>query len=327
GIPSIGEKIDRQFNYFLPKASFELDKLRIRANYSTAIREPSMDQLQPVLDNSDPLNVYKGNPNLVPEYRHNMRLSYNFFDQFNFRSLFANVRMGYTKNRITTASIIDPVLFIRTQTPLNTDHESTMQANINYSSPLNFMKAKYRVGLNSSLTNGINFINGIENTIDRWTNGLNLQLENKSKTKYDASISSRWSFNNNIYKENEALNTSFINQTYEGYLAIFAGKGWIMDSRMEYNIYGQGSFDEATKVKLWQASVSKGFMDNKITAKLRVFDILNQNQGVSRSASETSISESVSNTIGRYFMVNVTYALNALGAPKQSGPMHMIINR
>ncbi|MFZ1749277.1 MAG: TonB-dependent receptor, partial [Saprospiraceae bacterium] len=102
GIPSIGEKIDRQFNYFLPKASFELDKLRIRANYSTAIREPSMDQLQPVLDNSDPLNVYKGNPNLVPEFRHNMRLSYNFFDQFNFRSLFANVRMGYTKNRITT---------------------------------------------------------------------------------------------------------------------------------------------------------------------------------------------------------------------------------
>lgn len=317
GIPNIGASIDRNFNYFLPKASLEFEKTNIRINYSTSVREPSMDQLQPVVDNSNPLNLYIGNPALVPEYRHNVRIRYNLFDQFNFRSLFANIRMGYTENRITTSSFIDQFA-VRTQTPLNTDQETTLAGNINYSSPLNFMKAKFRAGVNSSLTNGINFVNQQAIDIARWSNGVNVLLENKMKTRYDASIGGRWSFNNNIYKNNESLNSDFINQTYDGYLAIFAGKGWTIDTRMEYNIYGQGSFDEVTSVKLWQASISKGFMDNKLTAKLRVFDILNQNQGVNRTASETFIEESISNTIGRYLLLNVTYTLNALAAPKQN---------
>jgi hypothetical protein len=324
GLPSIGEKIDRQFNYFLPKFNMELDKLKIRLNYSTSVREPSMDQLQPVVDNSDPLNVYKGNPNLIPEYRHNMRISYNFFDQFNFRTLFANLRLGYNKNRITTSSFVNTETFIRTQEPRNTEGEQTLSSNIIFSSPINAIKAKYRISLNSSLTRGINFINQIENKIDRLSNGINVGLENKSKSRFDMSIGSRFDFNQNIYKNNNSLNTNYLNQSYEGYFAWIAGKGWIIDSRMEYFVYGQGSFDESTKIKLWQASLSKGFMENKLTAKLRVFDILNQNQGVSRSASETNISESISNSIGRYFMLNLTYSLNALGAPKAPEGMMMI---
>jgi len=257
-----------------------------------------------------------------------MRISYNFFDQFNFRSLFANIRLGYTKNRITTSSFVDPELFIRTQTPLNTDAEKTFSGNINYSSPLNVIKAKYRIGINSSLINGINFINQQENIIDRWSNGINASLENKSKNRMDVSIGGRWNYNSNLYRDNEKLNTNFLNQTYDAYFALFAGNGWTIDTRMEYNIYGQGSFDESTSVKLWQASVSKGFFKNKLTAKLRVFDILNQNQGVSRSASETNISESISNTIGRYLMLNFTYSLSALGASGNQSPnMNMIIHR
>jgi len=329
GKPSVGEPINRPFNYFLPRANVEIDKLNMRINYSTSVREPSIDQLQPVVDNSDPLNVYKGNPGLVPEYRHNLRISYNFFDQFNFRGLFANVRLGYTKNRITTSNFVDPVSFIRTSTPLNTENEKTLSGSFNYTSPLNAIKAKYRLGLNSSLTNGINFINQAPNIIDRWSHGGSFTLENKLKSRVDISGTARLSYNTNIYKSNENLNTEFLNQTYEGFLAVYPGKDWAIDTRMEYNIYGQGSFDSSTKVALWQASVSKGFMKNKVNVKLRVFDILNQNQGVSRSASETFISNSVSNTIGRYFMLNVTYSLNSLGGQQQQSqvPTHIMIRQ
>ena len=324
GLPSVGEEIDRSFNYFLPKFNLELDNLHIRVNYSTSVREPSMDQLQPVLDNTDPLNLYQGNPNLVPEYRHSMRIMYHHFDQFNFRSIFANVRLGYTKNRITTSSFFDPELFIRTQNPVNTDSEKSMASTLSFSSPLNVIKAKYRININTSETNGINFINKIENEINRWSNGVSFTLENKSKNKIDISATTRLNYTQNIYKENESLNTDFLNQTYEGYFAWFAGKGWTIDTRYEMNVYGQGSFGEATTIKLWQASLSKNFMENKINAKLRVFDILNQNQGVSRTASETNISESISNSIGQYFMLSCTYNINALGAPKQSNRMEFM---
>ncbi|MEY3419865.1 MAG: hypothetical protein RIR48_145, partial [Bacteroidota bacterium] len=138
------------------------------------------------------------------------------------------------------------------------------------------------------------------------------------------SATTRLNYTQNIYKENESLNTDFLNQTYEGYFAWFVGKGWTIDTRYEMNVYGQGSFGEATTIKLWQASLSKNFMENKINAKLRVFDILNQNQGVSRTASETNISESISNSIGQYFMLSCTYNINALGAPKQSNRMEFM---
>jgi len=316
-IPNVGAVIDRNFNYFLPKLNVEFEKINIRINYNTSVREPSMDQLQPILDNSDPLNTYQGNPNLVPEYRHNLRLGYNFFDRFNFRGLFTNLRLGYTKNRITTATIVDN-LGIRTRTPLNTENEKTASLSFNLSSPINKWKSKYRIGLNSNLTDGINFIQGIENSIQRWSHGVNFTFENKSKDKFDASINTRLSTNSNIYKTNEALNTSFTNQTYTGYLAVFLGKSWTLDSKLDYYLFGAGSFDEATNIKLLQSSISKGFANNKWTVKLRVFDLLNQNQGVERSASETFISETISNTIGRYFMGTVTYNLNALGGSSQN---------
>jgi hypothetical protein len=328
GLPSIGETVDQSFANFLPKATLELDKYNIRFNYSTSVREPSIDQLQPIVDNTNPLNLYKGNKDLVPEYRHNLRITYNFFDQFNFRGLFASIRAGYTANRITNAIILDPVTFVRTQTPVNTSGETTIGTNVSYNSPLNFMKAKFRAGINSSLVNGINFINSEENEINRWSNGFNVMLENKSKKHWDGSLGGRWSFNNNIYLNNETLNTNFVNQTYEASIAWFAGKNWTIDTKMEYSIYGQGAFDQTTDVKLWQASVSKGFMSNKLTAKLSAFDILNQNLGVLRNASETQVSQSISNTIGRYIMASVTYNLNALApTASQNPPMHMMMHR
>ncbi len=328
GIPSIGLNINKTFQNFLPKAIIELDKINTRINYSTSVREPSIDQLQPIIDNTNPLNLFKGNADLVPEYRHNLRIMYNFFDQFNFRGLFASLRAGYIANRITNATVLDPVTFVRTQSPVNTSGETTLGSNVSYNSPLNFMKAKFRAGINSSLINGINFINGIENSINRWSNGFNIMLENKSKKHWDGSIGGRWNLNNNVYLNNEDLNTNFVNQVYDASLAWFAGKGWTVDTKMEYSKYGQGAFDEATNVKLWQASVSKGFLDNKLTAKLSAFDLLNQNLGVVRNATETQVSQSISNTIGRYFMASVTYNLNALSTQNSSqGPSHMMIHR
>lgn len=321
-IRNLDDPITKDFTFFLPKASFQLENTNLRMNYSTSIREPSIDQLQPVPDNSDPLNIYVGNPDLVPEYRHNMRIMYNFFDQFNFRSLFASVRMGYTKNRITTASFVDE-FFVRERKPLNTEGETTLAANINYSSPLNFMKAKFRAGISSSWTNGINFIQNVETGIDRWTNGFNFMIENKKKDLVDISVGTRYSFNNTFYKENNTLNNSFVNQTYESNLIVYPGKGWTLDTKYEYFIYAQAGFTEDTKINLWQASVSKGFMNNKLTAKLRVFDILNQNKGVTRSAVENYIMESISNTIGRYFMFSVQYNLSALGSQPQQTPRMM----
>lgn len=324
-IRNISDPIEKDFFFFLPKASFQLENANLRFNYFTSIREPSIDQFQPVPDNSDPLNIYVGNPDLVPEYRHNINVRYNYFDQFNFRGFFANLRVGYTKNRITTASLVDE-FFVRFRRPLNTAGETNLGGSFNYTSPLNVIGARFRAGINSSWTNGINFIQNVETGIDRLSNGFNFTIENKKKDRFDLSLTTRYSFNNTFYKENSALNNSFVNQTYEGGLAVFPGKGWTIDTRYELYIYAQAGFTEDTKINLWQASVSKAFFNNRLTTKLRVFDILNQNQGVTRSAVDNLISETISNTIGRYFMFSVQYNLSAFGTQQPSGQRIMMMH-
>ena len=312
GNPSVGDTIRRIFNNVLPQASLEIEKIKTRINYTTSVREPSIDQLQPVLDNTNPLNLYQGNPNLVPEYRHNLRIRHHNFNQFTFTSIFASINVSYVRNRITTATLLDPETFVRSSTPVNTRGETSVNGNIFYSAPLNIFKAKYRLGLNSSFINGINILEGIENDIQRWNNGMSVTLENKSKKKFDISGTARLNLNHNIYLQDRNRNTSFLNQTYETYLAWFIGKGWTIDTKMENFIFDQGSFESASLFSLWQASVSKGVWNDKVTFKIKAFDILNQNQGINRVASDIFVQETVANTIGRYFLLGVNYNLAQL---------------
>jgi hypothetical protein len=323
GEPSIGIPIRRPFQYILPNASLEFEKPGIRLNYNTNVREPSIDQLQPIVDNSDPLNLYIGNPDLAPEYRHNFRLSYNKFDEFNFRSFFANIRYTYTDNKIINTTDVNE-LNIRSRKPVNVDYESGINGFFSYSSPLNFMKSKVALNGNTGLTQGITFLNNQPTTFANLNNGIGITLENKSKKTFDISGRAQWSFNNNIYKSNEAANTEFVNTTYTGNFVLYPGKGWTLDTRFERMQYGQGTFDEETSVNLWSASVSKVFFKNKWMLKLRAFDLLNQNQGINRSSSDIAVTETISNTIGRYFMLSATYDLKSMGsAPKGGGTMIM----
>lgn len=312
GKPSIGDTINRTFNNFLPQASLEMEKIKTRINYSTSVREPLIDQLQPVLDNTNPLNLYRGNPTLVPEYRHNLRMRHHNFNQFTFTALFASINISYIQNRITTATVIDPETFVRSSTPVNTKGETSVSGNLFYSAPLNFIKAKYRLGLNSSFINGINLLEGVENDIQRWNNGASVTLENKTKKKFDLSATARLNLNNNNYLQDKNRNTSFINQSYETYFAWFIGKGWTIDTKMENFLFDQGSFDTSTLFSLWQASISKGFVNDKVTVKLKAFDLLDQNKGINRIASDIFVQETVANTIGRYFLISINYNLAQL---------------
>jgi len=77
--------VDRSFFNFLPSArmrySFSTSR-NLNFDYDTGIREPSISQLQPQVDNSNPLNIYQGNPDLKPEYQHRLNLRFISFSQF-----------------------------------------------------------------------------------------------------------------------------------------------------------------------------------------------------------------------------------------------------
>ena len=142
---------------FLPRLNLrhELGQSHnFNVRYSTSVNEPSIQQLQPVPDNSDPINIFAGNPDLIPEYNHTLRLNYVNFDQFSFRSFFAFVNARYTRNNITNQTIIDENFTQFTQ-PVNVDYDFNISGNLNFSTPLKLFRTRLNIGSRLSYNNSL----------------------------------------------------------------------------------------------------------------------------------------------------------------------------
>ena len=316
-ILSENEQLEKNFTYFLPSFSIDYDfetSKNLNFSYRTRIQEPSLDQLQPLVNNSNPLYIYQGNPDLKPEYVHETNLHLVIFDQFSFTSFFANLRNSYTRNRIVDKNTIDES-FRQIVTPINVDHDWNTNLYANFSTPLRFIKSKISVDANTNYNRGILFINELENNTNRWTNNITLTLENRKKEVVDAAIGTSLGTNSVSYSESEAFNQSYFDQTYFTDLSLYLPNSWVLESSFDYTRYSEETFGDQDDQAIWKASLSKSFLSkDQATLELSVFDILNQNQGINRSNSGNYIQESRTNVLGRYVMLSFNYRLAQFGA-------------
>jgi hypothetical protein len=316
GIGSMGSQINRRFNFFLPAATLDLDKPNLRFQYRTNVNEPRVDQLQPVLDNSDPLNLFQGNPDLIPEYSHNLSIRYIFFNSFDFTSLFAFINANYTTNNIITARTIDEN-FVNFSTPINVANRSNLSGSISYGRPIRALKINTRTSLRTNFGRDINFINDAEDFVYRNAQTISLRLDNRKKDVLDVALNLSYSRNGNIYAENRNLNNQFSQYGVNPTANVNLGKGWNMDTEFIYDVFSQERFGDDNSIAIWNANISKLFMNNKLQLSLNLFDVLNQNIGFSRVAQENFVRETISNNIGRYFMITAQY--NLRGFNQESG--------
>lgn len=312
--------IKRSFTRLLPSLFFNYEAgigKNFNFEYQTNLREPSPEQLQPLVDNSDPLNQYVGNPNLQPEYAHNLSAHFMRFDQFTFTSFFANISAEYVKDRITNASSVDS-LFRRTVRPVNVKNDRTLRGYVDFSTPLRPLKTTVRLNFSSSWNRGILFVNELENNTDRISNGIDLSFSNRKRTVIDATIGARLSHNKTTYSEAEALNQTYFNRRYYAEATVYPNKKWEFGSRFRYNVYSDENFGGEQVVPLWEASISRYLLKNnrgKLT--LSAFDILNKNLGIRRTSELNYLEEQRIRSLGRYVMLTFAYSIQGFG--KESG--------
>ena len=314
---SADDKLGLSYNYLLPNFSLNITKPNIRLRYNTSINEPTIDQLQPIVDNSNPLNVYVGNPDLVPEYNHSVNLRYFFFDRFNFRHFYTSLDFRHTENDIVNSQIVD-ANYKRSTMPINVKSNERISGRLGFGTPIKPLKIKTRIGAGLNFTNGINYVNGIENKVKTTSPNLSLELENLNNEKATVIVYSRFNYSKNKYSANSELDGGFLNQSYGSSLFVELGKGFGFDSSVDFNIYSKERYGDDNKITIWNANASKRVMKNRLTFKLTAFDILNLNRGISRNAGDTYLEEVVTNSIGRYFMFSALYRLTSFN-PENSG--------
>ncbi|MCP9746781.1 outer membrane beta-barrel protein [Lacihabitans sp. CS3-21] len=312
--------ITNTFNAILPELYYNYEfgnGHNFNLDYNTDMVEPSLIQLQPIVNNADPLNIYKGNPSLSNEYKHNLSMRYLKYNAFEFRMFYASFRAGFTQNKINNSINIDE-FFVRTVSPVNSKNEQSGSGRIEYSTPIKPLKLKTKITLRSNVSNGFSLINDVWNQTTIFGKGLNFSIENRKKDKVDVLAGIRYYRSDSRYSENTNLGQFYTETTLfvEGSLNI--GENVILKTNFDNVSYQQSFSKDHVNVPLWKTSIT-AFVDKskKLRLTAEVFDILNQNKGISRNSNLSYNEISRTNVLGRYFLFGLSY--NIKGFKKMNG--------
>ncbi len=321
--------INRNFFNLLPTLDFNYDLSAgktLRFNYRTSVRAPSLEQLQPIVDNSDPLNVYVGNPDLQPEYRHNLQLNFNLFDQFSSIGIFANLDANIIRNRIINARNIDD-LFRQTIEPVNVDHDFRLRSWLSFGAPIKFIKSRLNINANFNYHRGNYLVNDITDISKSLISTLDIYVNNRNTDIIDILIGTKLTQNRVKYEIDNALNQTYIDQIYYADLSLNLGKTWTINSSMDYTRYSAESFGSARAIPIWKASISKFILKNQRgQIKLAAMDLLNKNLGVNRFSQLNFIQEERIASLGRYFLLSFSYSLSGFNGRGEGG-IHFVRRR
>jgi len=316
---SRNETIDRTFENILPTAHFNYDFSsfkHLRLDYETSMQEPSIQQLQPVVDNSDPLNIYAGNPALKPSYQHRLSANFTTFDPGKFINLFAVLSGTYSLNSIINSQSVNENL-VRLTIPVNVKENLSLNANLSFGFPVKKLKSRFNIGPMGTYVRGINVLNAEKSFTWQQTLGGTARYNFTYEEILTVDVSANVSNQQTTYEFNTENNQEYFNKTYSAEANLNFLKNYQLNSSLDYLIYNSRTTDYNEEIPLWNIGISRFVLKNKTgELKLSVNNLLDKSLSVSQSATANYLQQQVTNNLGRYFMLSFTYSLN-----KQLNPM------
>lgn len=327
--------VDRRFVNALPNAMFMWrpeKSTRLRLNYRTSTRTPSITQLQNVVDNSDPLKLSTGNLDLEQGYLHTLSLNFNTTDSTRTRPFFAMLSAQAERDRIsnvTYAPATDSTLADGTvlpagaqlDLPMNLQGHFGLRGLVNHGLPLNAIRSNLNLSAGGSVDRSPGAVNGT--TSYTWNTNWNIGLSLGSNIS--RAIDFRLGYAANFNTARNELRPDRDNAYYQGRLTgrlVLTGpKGWVLENEVGHDQYvglGQG-LDRG--VLVWNAAVGHRFLKND-AMELRIsgYDLLGRNVSIGREVGDTYIRNSVTDMLQRYVLFSVIYDLRAFKGQGKEAP-------
>lgn len=300
------------FNYRFSRTS------SLRFNYSGRTSQPNVTQLQPVIDNSDPLNVEIGNPDLKQSFTQSFRALYNSFDNVHFRNMFATINASFIHNQISSAVITNPATGVDTIRYANLNGTYNISAFFNYGFQLKKPKSNLNFTTNFTNNRSVTLINNATNYTQNYTIGETFKLTTNLKQNFDMNFSATPTYNIARYSVQPNQNENYFSQALNIEATYYTKSGWILESNFDYTAYSGRASGYNTSVPLLNAAVAKQFLKNK-RGELRfsVFDLLNQNISIARNVTENYIQDVQTKVLTRYALLTFTYNLPNFSKPQQ----------
>jgi Outer membrane protein beta-barrel family/Carboxypeptidase regulatory-like domain len=324
--------VKKTFNNLLPSLMWTRRfnaKNSIRLFYRTNTTAPSVNQLQDVINNNNPLFISSGNSDLKQQFSHTVSGRYTYTNTIKGTSFFANVFVQENQAYIGNATYIaskDSVLnstvtlFRGSQLskPVNLDGFWSMRSFFTYAFPVKWIKSNLSVnaGLTYSSTPGL--INKVRNEANTFNYNAGLVVASNISEYIDFNVS--YSANFNVVKNSiqPQLDNNFIAQTTGLQLNLLNKKGWFVQNDVNNQRFSGLADGFNQNYWLWNASIGKKFLKNQAgELKLSVFDLLKQNQSIVRTVTETYVEDVQNQVLQQYVMLTFTYKLKNFGVAKQ----------
>ena len=354
-----GETYDDKVVNWSPAARIRYsitDNMQLTLNYDGRSSQPSTSQLMPVPDNTDPLNVSLGNPNLTSYFNHNIRAMYRFTDMRTFASMNASINGSMVQDAITNAQWYDKS-GAQYSIPVNGPGTGSVNAMIMANAPIAKSGFSIMTNTNARFNHSTSYIGSGALDTDKYYDAANADFNyalfnqdyadlsktddfvaNKTRTmsisemlrvtyRTDAlelvagartSVSKSWYTMNSVNtKATWNNNASFsVNWTLPF--------GMNLISDLNYNWY-YGYTTEQKPEFILNAEITQLVLNNKATIALRAYDILNQAKNLMVTDASNYHQEVRNNTLGRYVVISFTYRFGTFnnrrgGGPRGGGP-------
>lgn len=303
------------FRYRFSKVS----NLRIRYRGTTS--QPSMSDLLDITDDSDPLNITKGNPGLKPSFTNTLHVNYNNYIQNHQRAIMAALNYSNTRNSISNMVTYDEQTGGRTTRPEN------INGNWNMSGMLMFNTAIDSTGywnVNTFTSAGYNNYVGYLSLDKRADSQKNTTRTTTLSERLSGSYRNNWleveldgtlnyTHTRNLLQSQSNLDTWQF--SYGGSVTVYMPWGMSIATNMHENSrrgYNDNSMN--TNELIWNAQISQPFLKgNALNVSLQFYDILHNQSNFSRTINAMQRSDTRYNSVNSYAMLHVVYRMNLFG--------------
>lgn len=326
---SVDTAIVRNVFNFTPTLDFrykfsKTSQLRFRYRGSTS--QPSMTNLLDITDDSDPLNITKGNPGLKPSFTSTFRLFYNTYNPDRQQGIFTHLNFSTTRNSVANRTSYDSSTGVTTTRPENINGNWNANAFFGFNSALDKNK-KFTINsfTNGSFNNQVSYLDPTQYDEEKSkTKRLNLgqRLELGYRNDWiEFSLNGNINYShsrNNVISDNNLDTYDF---SYGSELSLTLPWGTEITTDISQNSrrgYSQSSMN--TDELVWNAQIAHSFLKgNALTLSLEMNDILGNKSTISRIISAMSSSDTRYNSIHQYAMLHVIYKINIFGGKNAMG--------
>ena len=322
---------------FAPNIDFRMRFSKVsqlRVTYRGRSSQPGMENLLPVTDDSNPLNVRVGNPDLKPAFSHNVRLFYNNYVPDKQRGIFSHAFFQMTQNSISSSRVYNDATGGWTTTPRNINGNWSAFGMFGFNTALK--NKKYTIGTftNANYANNVGYLTSGRgaDAVERKNTTTNLTLNERLNATYrndwlELGVNGTLSYSIERDKLTPDNNQQPYTFSYGANTTI--NLPWNMSIATNIANQSRRGYRDASMNRdelIWNAQIAQTFLNGDATVSFEMYDILRQQSNITRSLTASGRSVYEYNGINSYCMVHFIYRLNIFGGkrsnkrPEMGGP-------